>query len=135
MQWREFIGKRTWIGLLIFHIIIVLLCGIGAALILQGLLPSYMQPYTYTVLALAAFLATRAAASGQSQTFLQSMLFLLLLMLTLFVAGAVCMTSPFTLRFDAGVLAAILAGGFAAHFFRGKGKGSKKRRKKTYGRS
>lgn len=135
MQWREFIGKRTWIGLLIFHIIIVLLCGIGAALILRGLLPSYMQPYTYTVLALAAFLATRAAVSGQSQTFLQSMLFLLLLMLTLRIVGAVCMTTAYTLWPDPGALAAILGGGIAAHFLCRKGKSSKKRRKKTYGRS
>ena len=132
MQLKEFVRKKTWLALLTFHLVVVLLCAIGSFLILQGLLPmSTAKTILRIAWFLAAFIAVRIAAADASNPLLITGLLLLLVYLSIHAMSLLLSEQPLMGGWGLDAVIAMLAGAILSRIIWGGGKKKKKRNSRT----
>lgn len=121
-------GVRTWIGLAVSVILLLLCVMAGALLLVQGMLPASMQPaWVYASCALAAFIGGLTSQKGEDSRSTAFLTALLLYALLWIIALASSVPLAFGLH-GSWITGTILGGGLLASAI-GKKKGRKKRGK------
>ena len=95
MQLKELFGQRTLVSLLVFHGIILLLCGIAAFFALYGILPvAGWNTILCVVWSLASFAAIRLMIAGGDHTLLKAVIAWLLVYLSMHLFGQLLLERP-----------------------------------------
>lgn len=127
MKVSELFGKRTWSGLLLSVVALLLCIMVGALLIVRGVLPPVVQmPWVCGSCAVAALLGGLVAGKGRGDPLARLMVAALLL--GLMWIAALGSGAPITFGSDGlWITGCVLGGGLLACLFRG---GRKKRGKR-----